>query len=291
MAGIACPALRLANGLEYPLLGFGTWGLRGGALQTALGVVFSKQRAEQHRLLDTSSGYRNEDEIGHVLSTIEGAERIMIQSKIGPRSMGSKRARQAAAASVRSMGRLDVLLIHWPGNDRRQRFETWKALEDLYSEGAVRAIGVSNFLPEHIRELMEDGAQMKPMINQFELHPLCQSRGIVEYCRDEGIAVQSYSTLGGGPRQGKIRLEDGTAILLGHPTVRMIADEIHLSPALVCLRWAMQQGFSTLHRSKCPSHIAENAAVLDFQLSEQQMAQLMALDDDHHFAWDPRTIS
>merc|ERR1712146_416207 len=102
---------------------------------------------------------------------------------------------------------------------------------------------------------MGDGATLKPMVNQFELHVLCQGKKIVDYCRKEGIAVQSYSTLGGGPKQGRIRPEDGTAALLAHPVVKAVASEIGQSPALVCLRWAVQHGFAVLPRSNSPEHI------------------------------------
>merc|ERR1711879_908962 len=105
------------------------------------------------------------------------------------------------------------------------------------------------------------------MLNQVEIHVLCQGKEIVDYCRKEGIAVQSYSTLGGGPKQGKIRLEDGTARLLGHPVVREVALDIGRSPALVCLRWAVQQGMAVIPKSSSPEHIASNAEVFDFELS------------------------
>jgi len=203
--------------------------------------------------------------------------------------MGYENAKKVAEASASKLGRqLDALLIHWPGRDRRKRYETWRALEELYDDGQVRVIGVSNFLPEHMRELIEDGARLKPMVNQFELHLLCQSKCIVDYCRSEGIAVQSYSTLGGGPEQAKIRPENGTAKLLGHPVVSDLATATNRSPALVCLRWAVQQGIAVIPKSSSPAHIASNAAVFDFALSAEQMERLTLLDEDHHFAWDPR---
>merc|ERR1711972_34545 len=155
-------------------------------------------------------------------------------------------------------------------------------------EKKVRAIGVSNFLPEHIRELLEDGASIKPMLNQIEIHLLCQGRDIVSYCQAEGIALQSYSTLGGGPQQGKIRREDGTSILLGHPVIKTVAAEVGQCPALVCLRWAVQAGMAVIPKSSSSEHIASNARVFDFKLSAEQMARLAQLDRDHHFAWNPK---
>jgi len=218
------------------------------------------------------------------------ADEVVLQSKIGPRHMGREKARQTALNSIRSLGRLDILLIHWPGRSRQQRFATWQVLEELYSEGRVRAIGVSNFLPEHIEGLMKDGAKIKPMLNQFELHPLCQSHSIVKYCQQNGIAIQSYSTLGGGPAKGSIRLENGTGILLGHPVVASISQETCRSCACVCLRWAIQQSFGVIPKSRSLEHVQNNAEAFDFELTDDQMRRLQSLDQDHHFAWDPRSL-
>jgi len=277
---------RLSNGFDYPLLGFGTWGLRGSRLRANLASAVKAG----YRLIDTSSTYGNEADIGRTLREVRGNKDLVLQSKISPRHMGREKAREAALNSIKDMGRLDVLVIHWPGRSRKLRFETWQVLEELYSSGRVRAIGVSNFLPEHIEALMKDGAKVRPMINQFELHPLCQGRGIVEYCHKNDIAVQSYSTLGGGPAKGKIRLEDGTSILLGHPSVVSISKEIGKSCACVCLRWAIQQNFGVIPKSRSLEHIQSNAEIFDFELTEDQMHRLQSLDEDHHFAWDPKTL-
>lgn len=278
-------SMTLANGFKFPLLGFGTWNLRGPICKTALRAAFGAG----HRLLDTASGYGNEADVGGTWPSGIPQE-LVVQSKVGPRQMGYQRAREAMDASISHLGRLDVVLIHWPGKSRRQRIETWRALEDVYDLGHVRAIGVSNFLPIHMEQLMQDGARHRPMVNQFELHPLCQSRDIVSYCASNAIAVQSYSTLGGGPVNGSIRKENGTSILLGHPTVKSIASELSRSAAAVCLRWAVQQGFGVIPKSRSMEHIVNNAEVWSFNLSHDQLERLNSLDQDHHFAWDPRTI-
>lgn len=277
-------SIALSNGLELALLGFGTWNLRGAACEVSLRAALQ----QGYGLIDTSSAYGNEADIGRVLSEANESRGILLQTKVGPRDMGYTNARNAAERSKKHLGRVDILLIHWPGRDRMQLQETWRALEELYEEKEVGAIGVSNFLPEHIKGLLEGGARIKPMVNQVEIHLLCQGRDVVEYCRKEGIAVQSYSTLGGGPKQGKIRLEDGTARLLGHPVVQAVAAEVCQSPAAVCLRWAIQQGMAVIPKSSSPEHIAKNAVALEFELSEEHMARLARLDEDHHFAWNPR---
>jgi len=274
----------LSNGLEIPLLGVGTWDLRGASCEAAICTAIE----QGYRLIDTASSYGNEADIGRALAVTQETPSILIQTKVGPRDMGYANARKVAEKSQKHLRHLDILLIHWPGRDRLQRYETWRALEDLYAEKKVRAIGVSNFLPEHIKGLLEDGAKIKPMLNQIEIHLLCQNKDVVDYCRKESIVVQSYSTLGGGPRQGKIRPEDGTATLLGHPVIKAVAAEVGQSPAVVCLRWAVQQGIAVIPKSSSPEHIAQNAAVLNIMLTEKQMQALTRIDEDHHFAWDPR---
>lgn len=277
---------RLLNGFEFPVLGFGTWGLHNSQLHTSLGGAL---RAG-YDLIDTSSAYGNEAAIGHVLRQTPNTGKVVVQSKIGPRHMGRHKAREVAMNSIKSLGRLDVLVIHWPGRSRKLRSETWKVLEDLYHEGLVQVIGVSNFLPGHIDELLADGATIMPMINQFELHLLCQNNTIVDYCRHKSIAVQSYSTLGGGPANGKTRLEHGTQILLGNAVVADIAKEVGTSCACVCLRWAIQMGFAVIPKSSSVEHVQDNAKVFDVKLTEDQMFRLSNLDQDHHFAWDPRSL-
>lgn len=276
--------IRLANGFEYPLLGLGTWGLYGATCQASVQSAF----ANSYGLLDTSSAYGNEEAIGITWSS-GVPQGLIIQSKVGPRQMGYDKAREAIAASISQMGRLDVVLIHWPGKSRRQRIGTWRALEEVYDAGHVRAIGVSNFLPVHFEQLMEDGARHRPMVNQFELHPMCCNREVVEYCNANQIAVQSYCTIGGGPAKGSIRKEHGTSILLGHPVVQSIAAEVQRTAAVVCLRWAVQQGFAIIPKSRASLHIANNSEVWAFTLSPKQVERLNALEEDHHFAWDPRT--
>lgn len=279
--------LTLSNGVDFPLLGLGTWGLHGGELRAALESAVQAG----YGLIDTASGYGNEVAIGQILKGITCRKELLLQSKIGPRDMGRDKARKAALNSIGCLGRLDVLVIHWPGRNRRQRFETWQVLEELYNEGQVRAIGVSNFLPEHIDALLADGAKIKPMINQFELHPLCQGRNIVDYCMKNSIAIQSYSTLGGGPAQGKIRLENGTGILLNHPVVAAIAKETCRSCACVCLRWAVQQNFGVIPKSRSHEHIQNNAEMFEFELTEKQMLQLRGIEQNQHFAWDPSSLN
>lgn len=280
-------SLALPNGVDFPLLGLGTWGLHGSDLRTALDSAVHAG----YGLIDTSSAYGNEVAIGQILKESTCTKQLLIQSKIGPRDMGRDKARQAALKSIACLGRLDILVIHWPGRNRKQRFETWQVLEELYNDGKVRVIGVSNFLPEHIDALHADGAKIKPMTNQFELHPLCQGRSIVDYCTRNGIIIQSYSTLGGGPAQGKIRLENGTGILLSHPVVVAVAKEAGRSCACVCLRWAIQQKFGVIPKSRSPHHIENNAEVFEFELTEEQMLRLQGVEQNRHFAWDPSSLN
>ena len=163
-AALAAPS----SGYEPPRrLIFGSYTLKGEACTDAVRCAI----AAGYKAIDTGSSYGNEADIG---AAVEGHDDVVLQSKVGPRDMGHAKARKAVRKSKRRLGRLDLVLLHWPGRDRQLRAETWRALEDSYSEGEVGGIGVSNFLPDHIEQLKEDGAKVLPMVNQFECHPLCQ---------------------------------------------------------------------------------------------------------------------
>uniref|UniRef100_A0A7S4V201 NADP-dependent oxidoreductase domain-containing protein n=2 Tax=Alexandrium monilatum TaxID=311494 RepID=A0A7S4V201_9DINO len=222
--------------------------------------------------------------------------------------MGFDEAIAACEASLQRLGRkvLDVYLIHWPaiakrkhasGEHRTARHRTWRALEALQRQGRVRTIGVSNFTAQHLEQLLEDGVDVVPSVNQLEAHPLYLPRDTVDFCERQGIAVQAYSPLGGGPGSNAARAAggtaDGTRLLLGHPAVRAAALELGRTPAQVVLRWGLQRGFAVVPRSSNRERIAENASVFDFSLPPTDMAALDALRAEscaQKFCWDPSTV-
>jgi len=266
----------LRNGVLLPRLGIGTFqlsaaaGRRGercaceGAVRAALSAGY--------RLLDCASIYSNEQAVGWALRAWEegalgGRPAVLVTSKCSPYEMGLQQAKRACEASLERLGRpqLDLYLVHWPGlpkvrrpspEHRRARHQTWRALEELYREGRVRAIGVSNFTVQHLRQLLEDGVDQVPMVNQIEAHPFCVPADVVDFCAAHGIAVEAYSPLGAGPASnagkasgGKV---NGTRMLLEHEVVRAVAREASITPAQVLLCWGLQKGFSVIPRSTKP---------------------------------------
>jgi len=164
-----------------------------------------------------------------------------------------------------NLGFVDLFLIHSPtfGPEGRQRL--WTALEDAQSRGLVKSIGVSNFGVKHLQQLKES-SRIMPAVNQIELHPWCQQREIVEYCKSENIAVQAYCPLVRGEK-----FKDETLV--------KISQKHGKSPAHVLLRWSLQKGYIPLPKSDTPSRIESNADVFDFELSEEDMSQLDSLDE------------
>jgi len=171
---------------------------------------------------------------------------------------------------------VDLYLIHWPGGGPRT--ESWRALEEIHNSGRARAIGVSNYMAGHLRELLDRGGVV-PAVNQLELHPFnFRSRSaVLELCRQYAIAVEGYS-----PLAKARRLDD--------PTVRGIAEAHARTPAQVLIRWALQHRIITIPKSNDRDRIRENARVFDFHLSDPEMQRLDRLDEDFVTSWDPRRV-
>lgn len=299
----------LRNGLQLPNLGLGTYQLTGGICEAIVASALSAG----FRLIDTASIYKNEEAVGAAVARWEAEEEshrgaVLIGSKCSTYEMGFEQALTACEATLARLGRdsLDLYLIHWPAlakkrhssaDHRRARHDTWRALEALYSAGRVRAIGVSNFTAEHLAQLLEDGVTVQPMVNQVEAHPLFVPQETVDFCRRNGILIQAYSPLGGGPRSNAARATggeaNGTRLLMGHVEVGRIAAEVGRSATQVLLRWGLQSGFCVLPSSSNPKHVAENTQIFDFVLTPAQMAALSALRTEpsaQKFCWDPVSI-
>lgn len=293
---------KLSNGVMMPVFGLGTWQLNteklcSDAVQTAL--------AHGVRLIDSASAYRNEAILGKILSQFKGfndglletanGNCVFITSKAGPSEMGFDKTYEACLRSLHAFGQnaIDLYLLHWPGasglphaspEHRKRRLEAWMALEKLYAEGKVRAIGVSNFMSHHLRELMEDGATIVPHVNQIEIHPLCPNTDVRRTDAGMGIVTQAYSSLG-----------TGQAEVVGHPVVQQVAAREAKTCTQVLLRWAIQQGVCVIPRTTKPAHMTENLKVLapDMALSDESMRQLNAIatdDDSTHVCWHAMAI-
>mmetsp|Transcript_11627 Transcript_11627/g.14445 ORF Transcript_11627/g.14445 Transcript_11627/m.14445 type:complete len:320 (+) Transcript_11627:1-960(+) len=239
---------------------------------------------EGYRLFDTASRYRTEEALGAAIcSSKVPREHLFITSKLWAAEYG--RANTQYEEQCRRIGTdyLDCYLIHWPEpwnsqgkSNRESRAETWRQLELLLESGKCRSIGVSNFLPIHLEQLIED-CTITPHINQFEYNPLQQSKEIVASCREQGIVAQGYCPLA-----------KGNALRV--PLVQEMASQLGKSPAQVLLRWSLQNNVAIIPKASSQDHIRSNKDIFDFSLTAEQMAKLDSLHQNYRCTWDPTGI-
>ncbi|WP_108671850.1 aldo/keto reductase [Peribacillus acanthi] len=271
MNHVSTETITLHNGVKMPKLGFGVYLVEEGAT-----TVDSVKKAIEvgYRSIDTAAIYKNEKGVGQAIreSGIP-REELFITTKVWNSDQGYETTLQAFEDSLERLGLdyLDLYLIHWPVKGKY--IETWKAMEKLYEDGKVRAIGVSNFNVHHLEDILEHGKH-KPVINQIELHPRLSQVEIREFCSKHEIAVEAWSPIG----QGK---------LLDEPTINHVATKHSKSPAQVILRWHLQHGTVIIPKSITPSRIEENTQIFDFELSLEEMTQIDALNMDARFGPDP----
>nr|WP_307991826.1 aldo/keto reductase [uncultured Niameybacter sp.] len=259
----------LANGVHIPCVGFGTWQTPSG--EVAVESVKSALKAGYVHI-DTAACYGNEASVGEAIkaSGIE-RERLFVTSKVWNTDRGYEKTLEAFETTMEKLqlDYLDLYLIHWPAiekqfeNWREINSDTWRALEKLYKDGHIKAIGVSNFLPHHLEALMED-AKIKPMVNQIEYHPGFTQKASVTFCKEHGILVEAWSPL-------------GTGNVLNNETLIEIASKYNKSVAQLCIRWVLQHGLLPLPKSVTESRIIENTYVFDFEISDEDMKTIDAL--------------
>ncbi|HOK82521.1 MAG: aldo/keto reductase [Clostridiales bacterium] len=261
----------LASGAKLPCVGYGTWRTPPGDI-CVNGVITALQAGYRH--IDTAAVYENEESVGEgIIKSGVPREEVFLTSKLWNTDQGKDRALKAFELSLKKLktGYLDLYLIHWPvAYDYKKTYpkemiESWHVLETLYKEGRVKAIGVSNFLPHHMEDLLKE-AEIAPMVNQIELHPGCVQTEAVDFCRQKGIVLEAWSPL------CKARVFD-------NPTLLRIAAAHGKTPAQVLVRWSLQMGFVPLPKSVTPSRIIENAAVFDFGLTPSEMSEVTAISD------------
>ena len=271
----------LSNGVAIPWVGFGTWQTPDG--QVAADSV-KAALAAGYRHIDTASIYKNETGVGQgIRESGVPREEIFVTTKIWNNKRGYEKTRESVEKSLERLGLdyLDMVLIHWPAAPHRvENWEelnqsTWQALTDLYKEGKIRAIGVSNFKPHHLKALLE--AEVKPMVNQIELHPGMTQQETVDLCKEHGILLEAWSPLGCGR-------------LLDHPFLAELAAKYGKSVAQVCIRWCLQKGFLPLPKSVTPSRILDNTKVFDFVLSDEDMAAMDAMENVGWSGLDPDEV-
>jgi diketogulonate reductase-like aldo/keto reductase len=279
------PSITLHNGVELPALGLGVFqsppAETAGAVEAAI--------ATGYRLIDTAAAYLNEREVGEGIRR-SGLRRdqVFIETKVWISDYGYDAALHAFDKSARKLGveQLDLLLLHQPLPSAFDRtLEAYRALEKLLADRRVRAIGVSNFMPEHLERLLSS-ASVVPAVNQIELHPYFQQTALQRVHAKHGIATQAWSPIGG------ITAYRGLAkTSFGDPTLLEIARRHGKSPAQVMLRWHLQHGRSAIPKSVKPARIAENFAVFDFELTREQVGAIDALDTGARGGPDPDSIT
>jgi diketogulonate reductase-like aldo/keto reductase len=279
------PSITLNNGVELPVLGLGVFqsppAETAGAVEAAI--------ATGYRLIDTAAAYLNEREVGEgVRRSGIRRDQVFIETKVWISDYGYDATLHAFDKSARKLGveQIDLLLLHQPLPSAFDRtLEAYRALEKLLADRRVRAIGVSNFMPEHLQRLL-NSASVVPAVNQIELHPYFQQTALQRVHAEHGIATQAWSPIGG------ITAYRGLArTSFADPTLLEIARQYGKSPAQVMLRWHLQHGRSAIPKSVKSARIAENFAVFDFELTREQVAAIDALDTGSRGGPDPDSIT
>lgn len=256
------PEFVLNNGIKMPALGFGTHSLSGAACVRAVSEAISVG----FRLIDTATIYGNEEAVGQgiVQSGIK-RESLFITSKLWVDDSGYENTKKAFETSLKKLGLgyLDLYLIHRPRGDVKG---SWKAMEALYKEGKIRAIGLSNFEPEQIEDLLAE-ASVNPAVNQIETHVFFQQESSREFLKKKEIQMEAWSPFAAG-RNG----------IFNNPTLAEIGKKHHKSNAQVCLRWHYQRGIIAIPRSSQKAHMIENLSIFDFELDQDDMKKIAKLD-------------
>lgn len=263
MTDISIPNITLNNGVTIPQLGFGVFQVPD---EQTTKVVLEALKAG-YRSIDTAAVYGNEGGVGKALAQTDiPREQLFITSKVWNSDQGYESTLKAFDETMSKLGLdyLDMYLIHWPTPEKKLYVETWKALEELYAQKKVRVIGVSNFQPGHLEDLINQSS-VTPAVNQVEVHPAMQNRNVIAADREFGIATEAWSPLAKGE-------------VLGEKPIQDIADKYGKTPAQVVIRWHLQEGRIVIPKSVTPARIAENLDVFDFQLTAEDMKSIDGLE-------------
>ncbi|KAI8970212.1 NADP-dependent oxidoreductase domain-containing protein [Mycotypha africana] len=262
-------------------------------------VVFEAIRAG-YRLIDSATVYRNEHILGQILKEVFADPQfnikrsdLFITSKLAPKDQGYDACYKAVIDSLNrfELDYFDLYLIHWPGTSKTKlldpineenRTNSYRALEQLYNEGKLNHIGVSNYTEKHLRHLLSV-CSVVPHVHQFELHPCLHQPELLKLCSENNIQIQAYSSLGEGALiNGKIKIE----------CLDNIAKKHNVSVALVLLRWSVQHGRAIIPKTSSTARVRENANVFSFELSKEDMRLLDEIHtyEQHRFCWDPNGV-
>ncbi|WP_312346400.1 aldo/keto reductase [Chryseobacterium binzhouense] len=267
------PVIKMNNGVDIPALGFGVWQMEN---QQECENAVVKAIETGYRMIDTASIYLNETAVGNAIKK-SGANRedLFVTSKLWVQDFSYEKAKSAFRRTLErlQLDYLDMYLIHWPFGDF---LGAWKAMEELYEEGQIKAIGVCNFTVEKMEEL-KSRSNILPVVNQIELHPVFQQKELQVYNEKNNIITQPWSPLG-----------NGNAELLDNSVLKKIGFNHNKSVAQVILRWHLQEGFCVIPKSVTPSRIEQNFDVFDFMLSEEDMKIVRSLDTGKRLFFDPK---
>lgn len=270
MANSLNDVIVLNNGVKMPWVGLGVWKVTDNnelinAVQTALKVGY--------RNIDTAAAYGNEEGVGEAIKTCGlPREELFITTKVWNRDQGYESTLNAFETSRKKLGLeyLDLYLIHWPVKEKY--VDTWKAMEKLYKEGLIRAIGVCNFHVHHLENLLNNSS-IVPAVDQVELHPLLSQRELRDFTKSKGIQIEAWSPL----MQGN----------LDNPVLTELGKKYGKSPAQIILRWDLQNGVVIIPKSVHENRIKENSDIFDFQLSSEDMGKIETINQNRRFGSDP----
>ncbi|MGZ4504222.1 MAG: aldo/keto reductase [Nocardioidaceae bacterium] len=270
------PNITLNNGIEIPQLGFGVFQIK--PEETKQATLAALEVGYRH--IDTAEMYGNEKEVGEAVRASKiDRDDIFVTSKLNNGFHAYDEALTAFDQTLKDLAfdYLDLFLVHWPLPGVGDFVETWKAMEEIYSSGRVKAVGVSNFKPHHLRRLHAE-TTVVPAVNQVEIHPYFGNEDVRAFDAEHGIATEAWSPIA----QGKV-LDDATLV--------RIAESHGKTPAQVTLRWHIQRGDIVFPKSVTRSRVEENFDIFDFELSGTDMTDITALNKDERIGPDPDTFN
>lgn len=266
----------LGGGVQIPQLGFGTFQIWPYEAQQAVEDAL----ALGYRHIDTAAAYCNEGQVGAALKATGMADRTFVTTKLRNGDQGVDETLRGCEESLGLLGidAIDLYLIHWPAPTLGRYVDAWKTMVELQRRGLVRAIGVSNFLPEHLERIIEETGVV-PAVNQIESHPRFWQPELEAYCAERGIAIEAYSPLGHGKD-------------IESEPVCAAAERLDVTPAQVVLRWHAQKAHIVLPKSTKPARMKQNMDIYGFELADAEVAAISALDDPSaSVSLDPRSFA